>query len=113
MQTVMLKMRQDNENHYATVKKQFEEIKAGNSKTLILEQMNQELKKKEMENNNIFLDQILNLKQQIEKKSFQVDSKEKSFNDLVQYVKAYIPANDKTALSKVEKICNEKRNQDR
>jgi len=62
MQTVMLKMRQDNENHYATVKKQFEEIKAGNSKTLILEQMNQELKKKEMENNNIFLDQILNLK---------------------------------------------------
>ena len=40
MQTVMLKMRQDNENHYATVKKQFEEIKAGNSKTLILEQMN-------------------------------------------------------------------------
>ena len=62
MQTVMLKMRQDNENHYATVKKQFEEIKAGNSKTLILEQMNQELRKKEMENNNIFLDQILNLK---------------------------------------------------
>ena len=110
MQSVIQKMRQDNDNHYMTVKKQFEEIKAGNSKILILEQLNQESKQKEMENNTIFLDQIINLKQQIEKKSFQVDSKEKSFNDLVQYIKSYIPINDKSAWSKVEKIFNEKKN---
>ena len=113
MQTVILKMRQDNENQYMTVKKQFEEIKSANSYILILEQLNQEYKKKEMENNNIFLDQILNLKQQIEKKSFIVDSKEKSFNDLMQFVRSYMPANDKQAWNKVEKICNEKKQQDR
>ncbi len=59
---MMLKMRQDNENQFITNKKQFEEIKAANSKILILEQLNQEYKKKEMENSSIFLDQILNLK---------------------------------------------------
>lgn len=109
MQTVILKMRQDNENQFVTAKKQFEEIKAGNSKILILEQLNQEYKKKEMENSSIFLDQILNLKQQIEKKSFIVDSKEKSFNDLLQFVRSCIPGNDKAAMSKLEKICNEKK----
>lgn len=62
MQTVVLWLRQDNENLFTSNKKQFEEISSLNSKILLLEQVNQQVKKKEIENNNVFLDQIMHLK---------------------------------------------------
>ena len=53
----------DNDNLYASLKKSFDERQESNTKILLLEQINSEVKAKEMDSNNVFLDQILHLKQ--------------------------------------------------
>ncbi|CDW87536.1 UNKNOWN [Stylonychia lemnae] len=112
LQTIITQMRQDNENLYSTIKQQFDEIQAQNSKILILEQVSTQFKKKEMENNQIFLDQILNMKQQIEKKSFVIDNKEKAFMDLYKFAKQAIPVTDKNSIGRIEQILQNKQIQD-
>eukprot|EP00347_Sterkiella_histriomuscorum_P010894 403374515 len=108
LQTVITQMRRDNENQFSTIKKQFEEIQASNTQILLLEQVSQQYKKKEQENNQIFLDQILNLKQQLEKKSYQNEIKEKVFQDMYQQIKSILPQSDKTNHAKIERIMQAK-----
>lgn len=58
-----MKLRSDNENYYAQVKKAFDERQVFNSQILMLEQINEELKQKEQDNNKMYVEQIHSLKE--------------------------------------------------
>lgn len=65
-----------------------------------------------MDCNNVFLDQILHLKQQIEKKHFFLENKEKSFAELYQFVMQKLPMNDKNGHQRLRDIIANKQKQD-
>lgn len=66
MQRAIDAFAQENEELLEKIKNYTEDQQAANTKILILEQINQEIRSKEEETSKIYLDQILTLKQQVE-----------------------------------------------
>ena len=78
-----------------------------NTKMLVVEQILDDLKIKDLENTDIFHEQIRQLRDQLEKKNFLIDGKEKYYSELIAYIKTihFQDANEKKrAIKKMNDI---------
>ena len=82
MQTVLGKMKEDNEQLVQSVKRAYEDRQALNSRILLLQQTTLENQHKDREASQQAGANVASLKQMIERQQVIIDQKEKSFIDL-------------------------------
>ncbi len=108
MQSVITKMREDNEHLVKSLKKAYEDRQALNSRILVLQQVTLENEHKESEAIQHLNNNIQSLKQLIDRQQVIIDQKEKSFIDLYSLSIQRIPKNDKQFYIKVQDLLKTK-----
>jgi uncharacterized protein (DUF1697 family) len=108
MQSVITKMREDNEHLVKSLKKAYEDRQALNSRILVLQQVTLENEHKESEAIQHLNKNIQSLKQLIDRQQVIIDQKEKSFIDLYSLSIQRIPKNDKQFYIKVQDLLKTK-----
>eukprot|EP00347_Sterkiella_histriomuscorum_P006205 403353660 len=108
LQSQMKQIIQENTELLSRIKSANEDIKVQNSKILLLEQINHELKMKEKSLENIQMNQIVEIKNQIERKNTQVQLTEKSFYELFTFTSSKILKNDRKNQKYLQEILQTK-----
>ena len=71
VQKVLTKLKVDNDNLFQSLMKAYRDLQEANTKILVLEQINADLASKDRENNEAYMQKIVDLKEEVVKKTYE------------------------------------------